>query len=492
MNFSIRGKLFASFGTLIALMAGVGFIGWRNTSEIAAYSESLYRDQLTGAVALANAESALWKLRYGFPQFIVQPEKRSDILAEEPKLYKAVEENLKAYSVGKLTPEEQKAYQELEAIYQKYILARPKWFELIQQGKTQEAADYRAATTTPFGGGTVKGLNNLINLQREVGTKKHQEIQAQVQLMTNLLIIVLAVALLCGLLLTLLVSRSITRPVLRSVNKIASSSTGIATTVEQQERTVSHQASSVSQTTTTMEELGASSQQSAEQAEASAAAARQALSLAENGNKSVERTMSGMVTLKQKVGAIAEQILRLSEQTNQIASISGLVGDLANQTNMLALNAAVEAARAGEHGKGFNVVAGEIRKLADQSKKSAEKINALVIDIQAAINTTVMVTDEGTKTVDEGIKQAQGTAESFTGVADAIDNVFVNSQQISLSAKQQAIAVQQVLDAMSSVNLGAKETASGISQVKDSTEQLNAAAAQLKKMAEELFLASAA
>ena len=68
----------------------------------------------------------------------------------------------------------------------------------------------------------------------------------------------------------------------------------------------------------------------------------------------------------------------------------------------------------------------------------------------------------------------------------------MNSQQISLSAKQQAIAVQQVLDAMSSVNLGAKETANGIAQVKDSTEQMNAAAAQLKKMAEELFLASAA
>ena len=277
----------------------------------------------------------------------------------------------------------------------------------------------------------------------------------------------------------LLASRA-TKVIQQIASAIASSSTEIATTVEQQERTVSQQASSVNQTTVTMDELGASSRQSAEQAEDSAAGARMALSLAENGTIAVQETLEGMSALKDKVGAIAEQILRLSEQTNQIGGISGLVGDLANQTNMLALNAAVEAARAGEHGKGFGVVAGEIRTLADRSKKSAEKINALVGDIQAAINITVMVTDEGTKTVDSGIKLAQGTAETFTGVADSINNVFLNSQQISLSAKQQAVAVQQVVAAINEINLGAKESASGITQVKASTQQLKDAAQNLK------------
>ncbi|MEB3230777.1 MAG: methyl-accepting chemotaxis protein [Leptolyngbyaceae bacterium] len=265
-----------------------------------------------------------------------------------------------------------------------------------------------------------------------------------------------------------------------SASNIASSTAEIAASIEQQEKIATQQAASVNETTTTIDELGASSRQSAEQAEAAAAGAQQALNLAEGGTTAVERTLQGMEILRQKVGAIAEQILRLSEQTSQIGSISGLVSDLANQTNMLALNAAVEAVRAGEHGKGFTVVSGEIRKLADQSKKSAEKINALVSDIQNAINSTVMVTDEGTKTVEESVSIANQTANAFAGVTDAMNNVVLNSQQISLNVQQQAVAIQQVVDAMNGLNVAAKETASGISQIKVGTQSLNNAATELK------------
>lgn len=299
------------------------------------------------------------------------------------------------------------------------------------------------------------------------------------RLQTTLVVAAIASVLLSTLIGTWIVLKA-SRMMNQSAGMIASSANEIAASVEQQERTSSQQAASVSETTTTMDELGASSRQSAEQAEAAAAGAQQALKLAEDGTRAVERSMAGMTTLREKVDAIADQILRLSEQTSQIGGISGLVSDLANQTNMLALNAAVEAVRAGEHGKGFAVVSGEIRKLADQSKKSAEKINALVADIQTAINSTVMVTDEGTKTVEEGVKISEETAAAFNGVADAVNNVVLNSQQISLNVKQQAVAIEQVVGAMNSLNQGAQETASGITQIKTGTHQLNESALQLK------------
>jgi methyl-accepting chemotaxis protein len=286
----------------------------------------------------------------------------------------------------------------------------------------------------------------------------------------------------CSILFALLISGQINNILSQAINSVTSVATQIATTVLEQERIISQQASSVNETTTTVEQMGSSSRQTAEQAEASASGAKQALALSENGSHAVQQTMEGMSILKEQVRAIAEQIMQLSEQTGHIAGISDLVSDLANQTNMLALNAAVEAARAGDSGKGFAVVAGEIRKLADESKKSAEKINTLISDVQSSMNSSVMVTDEGTKKADLCIQLAQGTAETFMSVADAVNSVYLNSQQISLSSKQQVVGIQQIVAAMSAINLGAQETTTGITQVKVSTQNLKESATKLQEV----------
>lgn len=283
-----------------------------------------------------------------------------------------------------------------------------------------------------------------------------------------------------GLLVLWLIAREIIRPINQATHAIASSSNEIAATVEQQERTITQQAASVNQTTTTMDELSASSQQSAQQAEAAAVSAQQVLSLAEGGNRSVAQTLQSMALLKAKVATVADQIVRLSERTNQIGNISTLVSDLANQTNMLALNAAVEAVRAGEHGKGFSVVASEIRKLADQSKKSAQQIGQLVTDIQTAINATVMATDSSNQDAEQGERITQQTADIFANVSESVNNIALNIQQISWNSKQQALAIQQVVEAMTVLNQGAQETASGIRQTRVGTQQLNEAAINLQ------------
>ena len=224
----------------------------------------------------------------------------------------------------------------------------------------------------------------------------------------------------------------------------------VAARTAQLQNTLEQQAVSVSQTTATMDELHSASRHSAEQAEAAAIGAQEVLVLVDgDDHENTSRTAS---SLRARVEQIAEQILHLSDQTTQIDMVSRLVSDLANQTNMLALNAAVEAARAGENGKGFAVVAAEIRKLADESHKSAERIGGLVRDIQNATNATVMVSDEGRKTVNE--------------IVTAIDRITTNNQQISLTAKQQAIAVQQVLDAMNALSQAAIQTVHTTNQSK--------------------------
>ncbi len=261
---------------------------------------------------------------------------------------------------------------------------------------------------------------------------------------------------------------------------ISQTSAEMTATVAKQEKVILQQANSVNQTTATVDLLGSASRQSAKQAEDSAAGASEALSLAEKGSQTIEQTLMGMENLKTRVRDIAEEIMNLSQQTGQISAISDVVEGVATQTNMLALKASVEAARVGEEGKGFGVVADEIRRLADESRRSANTINSLVADIQAAMNSAVMVTDEGKKTAESSIELATDTVQTFINVKNAINGVFTNSQAIFQNTKQQAIDIQDIMSAINALNLDAKDTAVGIDQVKTSAIKLQNFAEKLK------------
>ncbi|MCU0544594.1 MAG: methyl-accepting chemotaxis protein [Oscillatoriaceae cyanobacterium Prado104] len=288
-----------------------------------------------------------------------------------------------------------------------------------------------------------------------------------------------------ALVLGLLVLRQLLNLIRSLVYQISSFSLEMLSNMNQQEQTVGQQFVSVNETTATLENLGISSRQTAEQAEAVASAARQALNLAREGNQMVEQTLDRMLSLEETVEAIARQNQRLGDSTTQIGNISSLanlVSDLANQTNMLALNAAVEAVRAGEYGTGFAVVAGEIRKLADESQQAAQKINGIIPEIKGAIDSTLKATVESRKTVAAGVQTARDTAQAFTGVREACNLVFASNQQISLNIKEQALAIAQVSDEMHSLNRAASQTIGGITQVKIGTEKLNEAALNLKSV----------
>jgi len=354
---------------------------------------------------------------------------------------------------------------------------------LVNTGKPDKALEsFRTGFTVNWAtnldsiGQEFEKRENELLLERQKEKDLAMRFALQVTVAGSLLAVVLAV------IIGLWVSSRISWTICETTNVLSSTSTEIASTVDQHERTASRQAFVVNETTATVEELGASSRQSAEQAASAAEVAQKASVLTEEGKEAVRRVIEGMKVLKNKVGSIADQILRLGEQTDQIGNIANLVKDLAGETNMLALNAAVEAARAGEHGKGFAVVASEVRKLADQSKKSAEQANVLIADIQKATSATIMVTEEGAKTVDEVTNLAQKLGELLSTLSGAADSVYENARQVLLNATQQSAALGQVVEAVNTINRNAKETAAGITQTKIGMENLTKAAQKLQEL----------
>lgn len=186
--------------------------------------------------------------------------------------------------------------------------------------------------------------------------------------------------------------------------------------------------------------------------------ANQSLDFSQKEQESVKANIEKMVTLKQRIQIIAELILDLSGYTQQIGETIGIIEDIAEQTNMLALNAAVEAARAGENGKGFSVVAGEIRKLADESKQAATKITSLIKEIQQATNSTVMAAEEGSKEIESGVKLADDINKNIESLIKIISEVKSEAEEICSNSESQTNYSSDVSSAIVNLNEGLKDS----------------------------------
>ena len=355
--------------------------------------------------------------------------------------------------------------------------------QFVDNGEPTKAVQlYATGNGRNLGRAVAKLISEFEQREAAILKERQGEESRAFELIVNLVLIVTMFAIVLAIALIWWVATRISGALVRAVASMTSSSAEIASTVDEHERVVSHQAAAVNETTTTVEELGVSASQSAVQAESAAEAARQALEVTQDGIELANQVSASMLEMKHKVGSVAEQILRLSEQAGQIGSIARVVGEIAGETNMLALNAAVEAARAGEHGKGFAVVAAEVRKLADQSKKSAERANVLVNEIQKATNAAVMVTEQGSQTTEDVSAMMGRTIAAFGTISSNANSVSVSAQQVLMNSRQQASALAQVTEAMKSLAAGAAQMAAGTEQTKHGTQNLNRVAIDLQAM----------
>lgn len=147
------------------------------------------------------------------------------------------------------------------------------------------------------------------------------------------------------------------------------------------------------------------------------------MSNAEKGKVSIQTATKQMNYIYEKVNDMAKQVRLLSDKSNQVEEVVGLITSIASQTNMLALNAAIEAARAGEQGKGFSVVATQVRQLAEESSNAANKIVLLINDMKEAANLSIEAVDVGIDSVKEGISCVEEAECGFEKIVTEIGEV---------------------------------------------------------------------
>lgn len=274
------------------------------------------------------------------------------------------------------------------------------------------------------------------------------------------------------------------------------------------------QAQAVGQATTIAAQISNTIHEIAENAQSSANAASQAADTARSGAETIEETITGMNSIKTKVGISVEKVQEMGERSGQIGTIVQTIEDISSQTNLLALNAAIEAARAGEQGKGFAVVADEVRKLAERSSDATKEISELINGIQITVSEAIAAMNDGANEVESGVERASQSGVALGSILNAVE--AVNAQVSSIAKAAQSInaaAVEldnsmgsvsavveentaateemsagssEVTSAMEVIASNSEETSASIEEVSASTEEMTAQVQEVTASAEEL------
>ncbi len=185
----------------------------------------------------------------------------------------------------------------------------------------------------------------------------------------------------------------------------------------------------------------------------------------------VDTTMKKIMDYSKDTNVAVDNLMNRSQE---ISSVLRIIKDVASQTNLLALNAAIEAAQAGEAGRGFAVVAEEIRKLAEDSKKSAAEIEELILGVQHDTSATANLIGEMSASIKEGEEATGHSLSAFEEIYKYYEETLLKSEQIAKDTHSQTADIARVVDLIASVVVIAEQTASGAEETASSSSELSA------------------
>jgi methyl-accepting chemotaxis protein len=460
MHWTVSRRIAAGFAVALALVAVVALVGinaLRRTST--GYRDVLRRERHLIVLGLETESDSRLAMAH-FLRFLIEPDEQ--YVRTRDSVLTLVRTHLAELRDSAETAEDRAAWdQALTRIAEEDEAARAS-IAAARAGRREEALRIRDTRHTAARDALRAAIARAVDLGSRRTDAAIIAAQAIDRRMQSVLLLGAIVALVVGSVSALLLNRAVSGPLQETTGVLASSAAEILAATAQQASGATESSAAVTETVATVDEVSQTAEHSAQRATEIERTSRRAL----------DESVAAMTAVKEQVGAVAESILALAEQAQAIGEIIAAVNDIAEQTNLLALNAAVEAARVGEQGRGFAVVAGEVRSLADQSKKATVEIRRILGDIQRATSAAVMATEQGTKQVAAATQQVTAVVGSTAQAA----------AQITASAGQQAAGMTQIRQAMASIQEATQQNLAATKQAERAARDLNTLGSRLLEL----------
>ena len=526
---TLRLKLGIGFGSLLLILAAMGFIANSSVGQLADISARA-EQVMTKTYLASQIEAGMEKQTAGVRAFMLAG--REDLLQHDQEGKQQFNDSMDKLSALLSTEEGHRLYAEIHSSYGEYRALIDREIELRRADKGKDAIDLAFSQQTAEVRTRVrKAIEGMVHLQirfKEEIVKEQIAAEARLRYM----IVFLGIAgFVVGIGISGLIMRSITtvmmemvgmvqeiannnldtadleittqdetgqagealnrmknnlRQIIQSIastaTHVASASEEISASATQQAQSSETQKDQTAQVAASMHEMSSTVTQVSDNCNKAAHAARQAAETARQGGSIVEDTLTKMQLIADSVAATAKTVEGLGKSSDQIGHIIGVIDDIADQTNLLALNAAIEAARAGEQGRGFAVVADEVRKLAERTSAATKEIAQMVKGIQDETAAAVSAMEAGTKQAEEGVSSTSKAGDSLKAIIQVSEQVGGMITEIATAATEQSATSEQVNNNVEQISKLVKESALGAQQSATACQDLSGLALDLQAM----------
>ena len=530
-HWSIRHRILASFGLILALMALMAGVAYTRLIAIEEEAHSVETDSTPGLYYSTMLRGA-WFESYQLLQQVVAIDENDKTRSIDLDALRTADTRIdgwiKDYGTTVNRSIDRMQYDEVRGVRQQYGRVSNQVLKLVADGQMPAARAMLSDQLYPEWGRGRTAIQRLVDTNKTFADESTHNIAQAVTAAKAMLLITLAVALACAVLCGWLLFRAISVPLAsvmqilevmrsgdltkrldlarrdefgalesgfnrmtdeltglvgqaqKSALQVTTSVTEIAATSRQQQATASETAATTTEIGATSREIFATSRDLARTMTEVAGVADHAASLAGTGHVGLTRMEDAMRHVMEAAGSVNGKLGILNEKAGNINQVVTTITKVADQTNLLSLNAAIEAEKAGEYGRGFAVVATEIRRLADQTAVATYDIEQMIKEIQSAVSAGVMGMDKFAEEVRRGMDEMRQVGDQLAQIIAQVQTLPPRFQVVNEGMQAQATGAEQINQALVQLSEAAQQTAESLQQSSQAIEELNHVANGLK------------